>query len=109
MNTRSYSKVSNHSVKRQQRYNPYPLNRRTSFTENHFQIWKNRINNYVYQRIGWNLDDLPDQPYRLWFDDGQQLIHIEDDRDGDGDFESHLLLDGEQSSNSPPHESVMEN
>ncbi len=46
---------------------------------------------------------------RLWFDDGQQLIHIEDDRDGDGDFESHLLLDGEQSSNSPPHESVMEN
>ena len=36
---------------------------------------------------------------RLWFDDGQQLIHIEDDRDGDGDFESHLLLDGELSSN----------
>ena len=70
MNTRSYSKVSNHSVKRQQRYNPYPLNRRTSFTENHFQTWKNRINTYVYQKIGWNLDDLPDQPYRLWFDDG---------------------------------------
>ena len=43
---------------------------RTSLTDNHFRIWKQRIDNYVFDKIGLHLDDLPDQCYRQWFDDG---------------------------------------
>lgn len=53
------------------RYTPYLRNRkRRSLTNNHFNIWKKRINNYVYNEIGYNLDDLPDESYRKWFDEG---------------------------------------
>ena len=53
-----------------QTYHPYRQNRRTSFTNSQFKVWKQRIDNYVYNTIGHHLDDLPDQSYRQWFDEG---------------------------------------
>ena len=80
MRTRSNYNRTLSGNKRTKRYTPYQSNRRTSFTNNHFQVWKNRIDNYVYNKIGWNLDDLPDQPYRQWFEDGylkpHNVVHI---------------------------------
>ncbi len=75
METRSFrkSKSQIQSQKNNYRYNPYNynrLNRRTSFTNSQFSVWKQRIDNYVYNKIGHHLDDLPDQPYRLWFEEG---------------------------------------
>ena len=37
---------------------------RSSFRESHFQIWKHRIE----QHVGWDLEDLPDETYRIWFE-----------------------------------------
>ena len=33
-----------------------------------FDDWKNEINQIVQTKIGCNLDELPDMPYRLWYD-----------------------------------------
>lgn len=54
------------------RYHPYQIrsDKRTSFTDSQFKVWKQRIDNYVFDRIGHHLDDLPDLSYRQWFDDG---------------------------------------
>ena len=38
---------------------------RTQFRESHFLIWKQRIENHV----GINLDELPDESYRAWFEE----------------------------------------
>jgi len=38
---------------------------RDSFRESHFLIWKQRIENHV----GMNLDEIPDEPYRYWFEE----------------------------------------
>ena len=38
---------------------------RTQFRESHFQIWKQRIENH----IGIKLDELPDETYRIWFEE----------------------------------------
>ena len=44
---------------------------RTSFRESHFQIWKSRIQHHVQTQLQLNitLDELPDEMYRLWFDE----------------------------------------
>ena len=44
---------------------------RSSFRESHFQIWKNRIEKHVQNELDLNLtlDDLPDECYRMWFDE----------------------------------------
>ena len=44
---------------------------RTSNRESHFQIWKNRIEQHVQTLLNNNitLDDLPDECYRMWFDE----------------------------------------
>ncbi len=54
------------------RYHPYQIRclRRTSYTNSQFKVWKQRIDSYVFERIGHHLDDLPDLSYRQWFDDG---------------------------------------
>ena len=38
---------------------------RDSYKESHFQIWKQRVQNHV----GSELDELPDEPYRYWFEE----------------------------------------
>jgi len=38
---------------------------RNSFRDTHFKIWKSRVEQYV----GFSLDDLPDEPYRIWFEE----------------------------------------
>ena len=61
------------------RYHPYQIrsDKRTSFTDSQFTVWKQRIDNYVFDRIGHHLDDLPDQPYRSWFEQGfLKPLHI---------------------------------
>ena len=65
-------KTRGSSCRQIESYHPYKqyTNRRTSFTNSQFKIWKERINNYVYNKISHHLDDLPDQPYRLWFEEG---------------------------------------
>jgi len=42
---------------------------RTSTRDTHFQIWKERINNHVIKHIDLTVDDLPDQPYRIYFEE----------------------------------------
>jgi hypothetical protein len=42
--------------------------RRKSLKEHHFKRWKQRINIYVLNHIGFELDELPDMPYRHWFE-----------------------------------------
>lgn len=44
--------------------------KRKSLTDNHFYIWKGRIEQHVLKEINYLLDDLPDQPYRYWFEQG---------------------------------------
>lgn len=62
---------SNKKLRVKQRYQPYQsLNRRTCFTNSQFSVWKQRIDTFVYKQIGFHLDDLPDQSYRQWFEDG---------------------------------------
>ena len=79
MRTRNYIRKN---PTKTQRYHPYlcQMNRRTSFTNSQFDIWKERIDNYVYNKIGHHLDDLPDQSYRQWFDQGflkpKEVSHI---------------------------------
>jgi len=69
METRSHTRTKS---KTDFRYKPYyqKYNRRSSFTNSQFTIWKQRIDKYVYDIIGYHLDDLPDLQYRQWFDDG---------------------------------------
>lgn len=38
---------------------------RNSFTNSQFVIWKKRIESHV----GMELDELPDEPYRFWFEE----------------------------------------
>lgn len=38
---------------------------RISTRDSHFHIWKSRVQNHV----GCELDDLPDEPYRIWFEE----------------------------------------
>lgn len=38
---------------------------RDSYKESHFRIWKMRIENHV----GIKLDEIPDEPYRYWFEE----------------------------------------
>ncbi len=54
------------------RHHPYQIrsDKRKSFTNSQFKVWKKRIDNYVFERINHHLDDLPDLSYRQWFDDG---------------------------------------
>tara|TARA_B100001769_G_C22061733_1_gene571070 strand:+ start:902 stop:1126 length:225 start_codon:yes stop_codon:yes gene_type:complete len=33
-----------------------------------FDDWKNEINTIVKTEVGYNLDELPDMQYRIWFD-----------------------------------------
>lgn len=33
-----------------------------------FDDWKNEINTIVKKEVGYNLDELPDMQYRIWFD-----------------------------------------
>ena len=44
---------------------------RTSYRDSHFQIWKNRIEEHVQTQLNMDitLDDLPDECYRMWFDE----------------------------------------
>lgn len=42
---------------------------RNSFRESHFKIWKMRIDKHVQNSINMSIDDLPDEPYRIWFED----------------------------------------
>ena len=44
---------------------------RTSQRESHFQIWKNRIEQHVQYYLDMNitLDELPDENYRIWFNE----------------------------------------
>lgn len=44
---------------------------RTSYRDSHFQIWKNRIEQHVQTQLTSEitLDDLPDECYRIWFDE----------------------------------------
>ena len=65
--------MNTRTSRRDDRYHPYSLNtlnRRTSFTNSQFSVWKQRIDNYVYNSIGHHLDDLPDLQYREWFENG---------------------------------------
>jgi hypothetical protein len=43
---------------------------RTSHRESHFKIWKGRVEKHVQTILNMNisLDDLPDEDYRVWFD-----------------------------------------
>lgn len=43
---------------------------RNSYRESHFTIWKNRIEIHLQNVLpNIKLDDLPDEPYRNWFED----------------------------------------
>ena len=44
---------------------------RTSTRESHFTIWKSRIEKHVQTQLNLDitLDDLPDECYRIWFDE----------------------------------------
>jgi len=42
---------------------------RDSFRNSHFFIWKNRIQNHILKECDFCLDDLPDEPYRVWFEE----------------------------------------
>ena len=44
---------------------------RTSLRESHFKIWKTRIEHHVQDQLDFciTLDDLPDECYRMWFDE----------------------------------------
>lgn len=42
---------------------------RTSFRDSHFYIWKQRIDNFIFDELYLHLDDLPDEPYRIWFEE----------------------------------------
>jgi hypothetical protein len=35
-----------------------------------FSVWKTKVNNHCRQLCGLDADDLDDQPYADWFDDG---------------------------------------
>jgi hypothetical protein len=39
-----------------------------------FEQWMQKVNDGVGQMVGLSADDLPDRPYRDWFDDGMQPI-----------------------------------
>ena len=43
---------------------------RNSYSDSHFQIWKNRIEVHIKKVLDdVLLDDLPDEPYRIWFEE----------------------------------------
>lgn len=44
---------------------------RTSTRESHFIIWKNRIEKHIQTHFDYKitLDDFPDEPYRMWFEE----------------------------------------
>ena len=44
---------------------------RSSTRDSHFDIWKKRIEQHVQNQLGSEitLDDLPDECYRIWFDE----------------------------------------
>ena len=69
METRSHTRANSTT---DFRYRPYyqRKNKRESFTDSQFKIWKQRIDKYVYDTIGHHLEDLPDLQYRQWFDEG---------------------------------------
>mgnify|MGYP006113571701 CR=1 FL=1 len=71
MDTRSYTQNSS-KKEFNFRYQPYYklTNKRSSFTNSHFKIWKKRIDKYVYDTIKYHLDDLPDLSYMQWFKEG---------------------------------------
>ena len=35
-----------------------------------FEEWKRQVDNILSDRTGMSSDDLPDSPYRDWYDDG---------------------------------------
>lgn len=49
---------------------------RNSYRESHFTIWKSRIEKHI-QNVFPNiqLKDLPDEPYRDWFEDSPMTPH----------------------------------
>ena len=40
-----------------------------------FEEWKTKVQKRVYRCINYNLDDLVDQPYREWYEDGFSSKH----------------------------------
>ena len=42
---------------------------RTKYKNSFFKIWKERIEKHIYKMTELNLDDLPDEPYRIWFEE----------------------------------------
>ena len=55
------------------RHHPYQIrsDKRTKVLQTvNLKCGRQRIDNYVFERIGHHLDDLPDLSYRQWFDDG---------------------------------------
>tara|TARA_B110000259_G_scaffold187621_1_gene242531 strand:- start:1789 stop:2082 length:294 start_codon:yes stop_codon:yes gene_type:complete len=69
MDKRSNSRGN--STRTNTRYQPYKnIVKRTSYTNSQFTIWKQRIDNYVFDKINRHLEDLPDLSYRQWFDEG---------------------------------------
>lgn len=41
-----------------------------------FYIWKTTVENIVYEKIGYTLDDLPDELYRDNFDNGSTAEYM---------------------------------
>ena len=40
------------------------------FEDNDFQVWYNLVNKACQREFGVYLEDMPDQPYQEWFEDG---------------------------------------
>lgn len=46
----------------------------SSYQVNHqFDFWLSDVRRYVINKTGIDIDDLPDQPYRDWFDEGLEF------------------------------------
>lgn len=47
-----------------------PTRTREQNSQHAFESWLDKVNGHVQAKVGLSYDDLPDQPYRNWFDSG---------------------------------------
>lgn len=44
------------------------------FENNDFQVWYEMVNRACQRELGVCLEDMPDQPYQEWYEDGLSIV-----------------------------------
>lgn len=44
-----------------------------------FSVWLKQVEKNVFDRLGYKLLDLPDEPYMVWFENGRHVNEVVDD------------------------------